>query len=1305
MESAAESVGSKQQGVPFRLVFYEQCDDGFKAASIRKEEDETKEELKKEEGDIKVTTKATRRELCKRELHMIELKTKTKNLLTNRSIQQCQDISFCHTQSFSEQVLKTGVVTHCVDWWRLRVPSEKLNFGRLIPNTSPLDPNSGSTKTLTIPIRCSPASIPQSWPSNVNIELLDRMLEPFQQNLALIAATVAPGMGSEDDCRIRLSCKESAIGYCEEAKHWTKFAKHRNAFSDNKVHLPLDTIYDLNVFRGALREGGLPVTFPFDLEIECTAGKDVGHYSQWLVLWFTHLETTHVKKPKTKPNWELSHGFQNIKKTMAQQGRQSEFENMNANPYHWYNRKGHKVYHSPNSSRMLGLETRMFPLAVRVVCSVLSNEVEKVMLDVDARPFYPDSLTRLFDNYPQQIERGPSVNVPAFPCVELEPLMGVVQLRSNEHMTSPTYNRIMSSLQEEERCMATDMRMFDLLESRLRPATGQGDLYLIHVPGLLEKRPQLIYGDIVRIQFPQYPGEFEMQGQVHSMQGNDIRTRLIPMHPILQNGSSLLESHEIRCYVSFVSNSDAFRVMMFATHVVLSSLMENLHGAWLNDPAADQSQQKLGWPELQKLRSSESGGVMRFDVDERAGDAPLLKFGLDSHEAALLASHTAHVETVFDGEEEREALDLKENGEIEASEPESEEEGAKDNVVVEESQKEQTSAEQRQRENEFAAQLEDLERRKFMAVQVEDYFLAGELKKEADEIRLKQTTNLNQHTTTLSDEAIKQEQEKQEKKQVQSETGSNVPAPRPDPVEPIVHDQTASSVFDSLNFEQQCCVADIVHSESLSSYPYAVHGPPGTGKTRVVVAAAQKIIDAGQKVLIVTPSNAAADVVISRCGELPNMSKKCFRHVSFQRPLDQVPIGVKRFTYVDALTGLFGTPPLEELASYSLIACTCTSAVTLLQAGILPGHFSHIIFDEAGQATEPETYVPLMLAVDKTKIALVGDPLQLSPVIRSPDARKLGLRKSLLERLLESPAYMKGAHNGVTVRTTLLQNYRSHETLLALPSKRFYQGLLVAKADKNQSQMLNAWEELPNKEQCPLLFYGVAGHHEREGNTLSYFNKSEVAVVVELVQKLLTTSGCGATPEDIGIIAPFRKQVYKIRHFLRERHLGQIRVGTVDDYQGQEEKIIFISTVVGRNQKVGSEITSLQTQGVGLLGSNQRFNVAITRAKALLVIVGDPIALVGDSNWYAMLRRCHEKNAYRGAPCPGMTITDSSTQFDPDKSEEASMTQEEEEEDLSDAVNRMAELMLGSEDWEKMFPDEEDLDMHYRDEMEFRVML
>ena len=116
---------------------------------------------------------------------------------------------------------------------------------------------------------------------------------------------------------------------------------------------------------------------------------------------------------------------------------------------------------------------------------------------------------------------------------------------------------------------------------------------------------------------------------------------------------------------------------------------------------------------------------------------------------------------------------------------------------------------------------------------------------------------------------------------------------------------------------------------------------------------------------------------------------------------------------------------------------------------------------------------------------------------------------------------------------------------------------------------------------------------------------------------------------DIGVVTPFRAQVMHLRKRLRALGLGAIRVGTVDDYQGQEELIIIISTVIG-----SANPRSVKAMAHGLISSPQRFNVAITRAKALLVIVGDPNALWEDASWRELLQYSVDHGAYRGCAQP-----------------------------------------------------------------------
>eukprot|EP00658_Telonema_sp_P-2_P036340 TRINITY_DN2630_c0_g1_i8.p1 TRINITY_DN2630_c0_g1~~TRINITY_DN2630_c0_g1_i8.p1 ORF type:complete len:251 (-),score=63.49 TRINITY_DN2630_c0_g1_i8:184-936(-) len=230
------------------------------------------------------------------------------------------------------------------------------------------------------------------------------------------------------------------------------------------------------------------------------------------------------------------------------------------------------------------------------------------------------------------------------------------------------------------------------------------------------------------------------------------------------------------------------------------------------------------------------------------------------------------------------------------------------------------------------------------------------------------------------------------------------------------------------------------------------------------------------------------------------------------------------------------------------------------------------------------------------------------------------------------------------------------------------------------------------------MFYGVAGVHQRDSSTLSFFNLAEAVMVVELIEELLASSLC--TPEEIGVIAPFRKQVYTLRALLREVQLGSIRVGTVDDYQGQEERVMFVSCVVGRNlnKEANDEVQGAMSR-IGLMGSDTRFNVAMTRAKALLVVVGDPLACQWDPNFECLLKHCVKKDAYRGCFNPFRKQQES-------EGLEAHEEEEEGEENVAGAVQRMTEMMLGPAQYDLMFPcDANDLGAYYRDEVEFRVAL
>eukprot|EP00850_Spirogloea_muscicola_P006671 SM000032S12055 [mRNA] locus=s32:176582:184145:- [translate_table: standard] len=264
----------------------------------------------------------------------------------------------------------------------------------------------------------------------------------------------------------------------------------------------------------------------------------------------------------------------------------------------------------------------------------------------------------------------------------------------------------------------------------------------------------------------------------------------------------------------------------------------------------------------------------------------------------------------------------------------------------------------------------------------------------------------------------------------------------------------------------------------------------------------------------------------------------------------------------------------------------------------------------------PETLIPLTLAKSGTRILLCGDPCQLGPVVHSEEARKTGFGLSLLEKIVLS---MKIAPEKTEAK--LIKNYRANSQLLELPSRMFYNNELIACAKASAVEPPLGWAELRGRS-FPMLFVGVRGTQVQDGDSPSYFNSVEAARLVDLVGGLLASGN--ATIPDIGVMTPYRKQVRRIRLLLRERQLAGVRVGTVDDYQGQEERIIFISTVSTRPLDDGEDSQA------GILGNAKRFNVAITRAKALLVVLGHPVALYQDANWRELLRYCTTWGAYEG---------------------------------------------------------------------------
>uniref|UniRef100_A0A8B9UU17 RNA helicase n=1 Tax=Anas zonorhyncha TaxID=75864 RepID=A0A8B9UU17_9AVES len=454
------------------------------------------------------------------------------------------------------------------------------------------------------------------------------------------------------------------------------------------------------------------------------------------------------------------------------------------------------------------------------------------------------------------------------------------------------------------------------------------------------------------------------------------------------------------------------------------------------------------------------------------------------------------------------------------------------------------------------------------------------------------------------------------------------------------------------NEEQRRAVMNIVTGMSRPA-PYLIFGPPGTGKTVTLVEAIKQVWSCFKdaRILACAPSNSAADLLCQRL--ITDIAPRyVYRIMASSRSYREVPTEIRPCCNRDDEQDCYVYPSKEFLGRYQIIITTLVTAGRLASANFPPRYFSHVFIDECGHAVEPESVVAiagLLTAMDPEsnpkggQLVLAGDPQQLGPVLRSPLATEHGLGTSLLERLMLHNALYKKSSDGYNSQfvTKLLWNYRSHEAILRIPNELFYDSELKA-CEGDEFDIRNfycAWDELPKKG-FPIIFHGVCGEDQREAKSPSFFNTAEIEILVQYLKKLLQSQGkrgCPTiSPKEIGIIAPYRKQVEKIQKAITTHDpvlralpdIRKLKVGSVEEFQGQERRVILISTV-----RSCSEYFQLdQTFNLGFLKNPKRLNVALTRAKALLIVVGNPVVLSTDPHWHRFLRYCKEKGGYTGYP-------------------------------------------------------------------------
>jgi len=426
-----------------------------------------------------------------------------------------------------------------------------------------------------------------------------------------------------------------------------------------------------------------------------------------------------------------------------------------------------------------------------------------------------------------------------------------------------------------------------------------------------------------------------------------------------------------------------------------------------------------------------------------------------------------------------------------------------------------------------------------------------------------------------------------------------------------------------LNESQQRAVAAILQNEHIT----IVHGPPGTGKTTTLTEAIEQMILAGEKVLVSAPSNTAVDnickalirkgVKLLRVGNAGKTDEEIFSHTpegkldnaKQQKEIKELKKRAEEFRRMalkykrsfgkaereqrnllfkevkNIRTEIRNLQRYNEEKLYEEAQVIAGTPIGLYDAKIKYNSFRTLVIDEAGQCIEPLAWCIFPLA---EKYVLAGDHYQLPPTVLSYEAAQMGLNLSILEVGINA------------VKNTFLLNtqYRMRESIAGFSGNYFYKGLLLTAPS------------LSNKN-IHITFIDTAGSGNTEtrgANGISLQNEGELAIA----QKLLQTESLDIS--QTAFISPYSGQVAAAKESLPK----QIRISTIDSFQGQGKENIILSLV--RSNDNGD---------IGFLKDYRRMNVAITRAKEQLFVIGDSATIGADSFYNAFLNYIEKNGSYR----------------------------------------------------------------------------
>ena len=458
--------------------------------------------------------------------------------------------------------------------------------------------------------------------------------------------------------------------------------------------------------------------------------------------------------------------------------------------------------------------------------------------------------------------------------------------------------------------------------------------------------------------------------------------------------------------------------------------------------------------------------------------------------------------------------------------------------------------------------------------------------------------------------------------------------------EPTFHALKTAPTYEGLNDSQQAAVRMALEAEHWA----IIHGPPGTGKTTTLVELIRLATARGDKVLAAAPSNMGVDNLVERLaarglnvvrlGHPARVMESLRRHTldylierhpdlriaeRLLRDAESLFRKASRYTRAKPLPGeraslrsearkLSGEARrLERRIEEHLLdrADVVCATLTGLDDELLgEREFDLCVVDEAAQATEPQCWIPLPRV---KRLILAGDHRQLPPTVVSPEAAKDGLAVSLMERLM--PCAAEAAR-------MLNVQYRMHASIMEFSSQQFYDGALAAAADVAGRLLSDAYGEAAARVSTPpfeLIDTAGAGYDEaQEPDGESRLNESEALLTARKVRGLLEA---GVAPGEIAVIAPYAAQVRRLRELLAD---AAVEIDTVDGFQGREKDAVVVSLV--RSNAEGE---------IGFLADVRRINVALTRARRKLLVVGDGATLAGHPFYRALFDYAERSGGYR----------------------------------------------------------------------------